>query len=208
MPSQERALSSVLKRLLDRIGNPLEWSFADKALLFIGFALLMNIPFTLALHVSFRVPGLTPEFFNRSLHLLGIYCQWGFVLLFAVLFVIGWKLRRTDPENRWLVYGLAIVSSVHEAWFMAAIGHSTNLATFLTLFVVALVGLMFFDLCFAFIVIGVWVLVMGGGSGCGAGRPDPLCSRAGPFSPKRSKGVGPSEHTEKIGLWLFLRRYF
>jgi len=162
MPNQESANSSLLRRLVNRVGNPLEWSFVDKALLFIGFSLLMNIPFTLALHVSFRVPRLTPEFFNRSLHLLGIQCQWGFVLLFAVLFVIGLKLRRTDPENRWLVYGLAIVAAIHEAWFMGAIGHSTNPATFLTLFVVALVGLMFFDLCFALIVIGVWVLVMGG----------------------------------------------
>ncbi len=162
MSNQEQPAPSLLRRMWEKVGNPLEWSYVDKALLFIGFALLMNIPFTAALHISSRVPGLTPEFFNRSLHLLGIHCQWGFVMLFAVLFVIGWKIRRTDPGNRWLVYGLAVVSAIHEAWFMGAIGHSTNPATFLTLFVVALVGLMFFDLCFALIAIGVWVLVMGG----------------------------------------------
>ncbi len=162
MSYQEELRSSVLRRVLDRVGNPLEWSFVDKALLFIGFALLMNVPFTLALHFSFRVPGLTPEFFDRSLHHLGIQCQWGFVLLFAVLFGIGWRIRRKDPDNRWLVYGLAVVAAVHDAWFMAAIGHSTNPATFLTLFVLGLVGLMFFDLCFALIAIGVWVLAMGG----------------------------------------------
>jgi len=162
MSTHENRRSTFLRRLKDRIGNPLEWSYVDKALLFIGFALLMNVLFTLGLHFSFRVPGMTPEFFDRSLHHLGIQCQWGFVLLFAVLFGIGWRLRRKDPDNRWLVYGLAVVSAAHEAWFMAAIGHSTNPATFLTLFVLGLIGLMFFDLCFVFIAIGVWVLAMGG----------------------------------------------
>jgi hypothetical protein len=115
MPNQEQAGPSIFRRLLDRVGNPLEWSFVDKALLFLGFALLSNVLFTLALYVTSLVPGLTPEFFNRSLYLLGIRCQWGFVLLFAVLFVIGWKIRRTDPGNRWLVYGLAVVAGIHEA---------------------------------------------------------------------------------------------
>jgi hypothetical protein len=68
MSYQKEAHSSIFKRLLDRVGNPLEWSFVDKALLFIGFALLINVLFTLGLHFSFHVPGMTPEFFDRSLH--------------------------------------------------------------------------------------------------------------------------------------------
>ena len=148
---------------MNRVGNPLEWSVVDKTLLCLGVVLVLNIPFTLFIHLTARMPGFTPAFFNRSMFLLGVKPQWGFVFFFAFLFVIGWVLRRTDPENRWLPYGCAISIGIHDAWFMVGVGHATNSSTFLTLFLVFFIGLLFFDLRFAILVCASWVLVQGAG---------------------------------------------
>jgi class 3 adenylate cyclase len=152
---------SLFQALIHRIGNPLEWSYVDKALLFLGFVIAMNVPFTLFLHWTVDIPGLPPSFFNRSMYVAGVQTQWAFVLLFAFLFVLGWAVRHTAPENRWLPYACAVSIALHDSWFAGGVGHSTSSSAFMTLFLVALIGLLFFDLRFTLLVIASWFVVLG-----------------------------------------------
>jgi adenylate cyclase len=161
MRDHENMEKSLVHRLMSKVGNPLEWSRVDKTLLFLGFVITLNVPFTLFLHLSLDIPGLPPAFFNRSMYEAGVHTQWAFVLLFSLLFGIGWLTRRSNPENRWLAYACAISIAVHDAWFVGGVGHSTSSGAFLTLFLMALIGLLFFDFRFTLLVIVSWFVVLG-----------------------------------------------
>ncbi len=153
--------NTLLQRLKDRVGNPLDWSYVDKALLFLGFVIAMNLPFTLFLYLTIDIPGFPPAFFDRSMYLLGVQGQWAFITLFTFLFGIGWLIRRSNPESRWLAYACAISIAVHDAWLTGGLGHATSSSAYLTLFLMALIGLLFFDLWFTLLVIATWFVVLG-----------------------------------------------
>ena len=161
MSKNENHEKSISQRLIERVGNPLEWSYIDKTLLLLGFIIGMNLFFTLFLQLTAKIPGFPPAFFDRSMYMLGVQSQWAFVVLFVFLFGVGWAIRRTAPENRWLPYACAVFIAGHDAWFLGGIGHSTSSTTFLVLFLVALIGYLFFDLRFTLLVIATWIIVLG-----------------------------------------------
>lgn len=152
---------SFSKRLFDRVGNPLEWSYVDKTLVLIGLALSLNLFFVLFLVFAHYLPNFYPAFFDRSLFTTGLRVQFLFLVLYTLLLITGLLIRRQYPESRWFAYAFAITFSAHDAWLIAVIGHSTNPATFLVLFLGVFIGLLFFDFKFSLCVIFSWVFILG-----------------------------------------------
>ena len=68
-----------------RIGNPLEWSYADKSLLLIGLYLLINLTFLLTQILVRRHPVLIPSWANPSAAGGFIAYQGAFVCLWVNL---------------------------------------------------------------------------------------------------------------------------
>jgi hypothetical protein len=87
------------KKLLDGVGNPLEWSTVDKCLLILCFWALLAPLTTLLFHHFINHPEKVPFFdpvFMKKLLPLG----WGFVVAWSILLVVGLQLRHRKPENR------------------------------------------------------------------------------------------------------------
>ncbi len=91
------------KKLIDRIGNPLEWSTVDKCLLIICLWVLLA-PLTTVLFHHFisrpeKVPFLDPVFMKKFLPF-----GWGLTVAWSILLVAGFQLRNRKPENRTFAY--------------------------------------------------------------------------------------------------------
>jgi len=84
-----------------------------------------------------------------------------FCLLKVILFAIGLGIRRRNPESRLLAYAYAISLATTTAWLACVMGHSTNPHTFLYLFWIVFIGLLFFDVYFLLCAIACWTLVLG-----------------------------------------------
>ncbi len=149
------------RRLFDRIGNPLEWSYIDKTLLILGFELFFNLPMALIVFLLPRLPGVLPAYFDLWALGLGFPIHGKYVLLLVFLVLAGLAIRKRYPMNRALPYGMAVAISAHSAWFVCSVGHSTNPGTLLILFVQVFLGLLLFDYTFAFLAFASWVVVIG-----------------------------------------------
>ena len=91
------------KKLIDRVGNPLEWSTVDKCLLIICFWMLLAPFTTLLFHHFISYPERIPFFdlvFMKKLLPIG----WGFGIAWSILLVVGLQLRHRRPENRTFAY--------------------------------------------------------------------------------------------------------
>ena len=91
------------KKLIDRGGNPLEWSTVDKCLLIICFWMLLAPFTTLLFHHFISYPERIPFFdlvFMKKLLPIG----WGFGIAWSILLVVGLQLRHRRPENRTFAY--------------------------------------------------------------------------------------------------------
>ena len=91
------------KKLIDRIGNPLEWSTVHKCLLIICFWVLLA-PFTTLLFHHYishpeKVLFFDPVFMKKLLPL-----GWGLTVAWSILLVVGLQLRNRRPENRTFAY--------------------------------------------------------------------------------------------------------
>jgi len=160
MPGDEEMLS-LPKRFVNRVGNPLEWGYVDKALVLMGLSLSLNLFLNLFLIFAHYLPDFYPKFFDRSLFTIGFRLQLLFLLIYVTLFIVGFIIRRRHPGSHWFAYAFALTFSAHDAWLIAVIGHSTNPATFLVLFLGVFIGLLFFDFTFSLCVIFSWVLILG-----------------------------------------------
>ena len=91
------------KKLIDRIGNPLEWSTVDKCLLIICLWVLLAPLMTVLFHhfISHpeKVPFLDPVFMKKFLPF-----GWGLTVAWSILLVVGLQLRHRKPENRTFAY--------------------------------------------------------------------------------------------------------
>jgi class 3 adenylate cyclase len=91
------------KKMIDRVGNPLEWSTVDKCLLIICFWMLLAPFMTLLFHhfISHaeRVPFFDPVFMKKFLPF-----GWGLTVAWSILLVVGLQLRHRKPENRTFAY--------------------------------------------------------------------------------------------------------
>ena len=123
MEEPKRISSS--KKLIDRVGNPLEWSTVDRCLLIICFWLLIA-PLTALLFHYFishpeRVPFLDPVFMKKSLPL-----GWGLGVVWSILLVVGLQLRHRRPENRMFAYVTVFLWWSQEAIAAVCLGPLTT----------------------------------------------------------------------------------
>ena len=121
-----------LKKLIGRVGNPLEWSTVDKCLLIICFWVLLA-PFTTLLfhyYISHpeRVPFFDPVFLKKLLPI-----GWGFVVAWIILLVVGLQLRHRRPENRTFAYVTVFLWWLEEATAAVCVGPLTTPAAMVLL---------------------------------------------------------------------------
>ncbi|MBT4876830.1 MAG: hypothetical protein HON48_16715, partial [Desulfobacula sp.] len=103
-----------LKKMIGRVGNPLEWSTVDKCLLIICFWVLLA-PFTTLLFHHYisnpeRIPFFDPVFMKKLLPI-----GWGFVIAWSILLVVGLQLRHRSPENSTFAYVTVFLWWLEEA---------------------------------------------------------------------------------------------
>jgi len=120
------------KKLIDRLGNPLEWSTVDKCLLIICFWALIALSAALLCHYFIshpeRVPFFDPVFMKKSLPL-----AWGFGIAWSILLVVGLQLRHRRPENRTFAYVTVFLWWSEEAIFAVCAGPLTTPAAMILL---------------------------------------------------------------------------
>lgn len=156
---------SFHQRLLNRIGNPLEWSYVDKTLFLLVIDFLWKVPIFLRgyfenPHIGPSMPHLTAPFFNYSTVLIfGKFC-FVVILLQASLIAICLMIRHRRPESRWPAYGYAILLTVLDTYLAIGLGHSSNLMTVLIPFWLILIGMIFFDLFFVSISLFLFVFIL------------------------------------------------
>lgn len=161
MTKDEIISPTPIKRLFDRIGNPLEWSYVNKILYFQGFQIVVYVSFIFYSYLTIRYPVLFPQYVDRSKLTIFLRINITFVLLCSVLFVYSLWLRKANPNNHWIAYFTAILLTVQNIIFYCALGHATNPQILMVLFLLFFVGLLIFDLTF-FICVGVsWLVVHG-----------------------------------------------
>ncbi len=152
---------SSFRLLIDRIGNPLEWSYVDRTLLLLSFELFFNLILVLIVYLLTRIPSLRREYFDLQTIPLGLGIHWKYILLLLLLISVAVAIRKHNPMNRAIVYGTAIAISAHSAWFTCTIGHSTNPAILLILFLHVFIGFLLFDYYFVSFALASWAIVIG-----------------------------------------------
>ena len=161
MENNKAAKTSAIQHLIDRIGNPLEWSYINKVLFLLSLQILVYLSLIIYIYLAFRYPVLYPEYFSKSGMMIFLRINQAFILFFMALFAFSLWIRKTDPDNRWVAYITAVLLSAHDAIFLCGIGHATNPQTLMILFLLAFVGLLFFDLYNSLCVAISWLLVTG-----------------------------------------------
>ncbi|MEW5723275.1 MAG: HAMP domain-containing sensor histidine kinase [Thermodesulfobacteriota bacterium] len=152
---------SLVQHLVDRIGNPLEWCFVDKALLVLFLAPMAYLPLVLVTFVQSRYPALFLSYENRAVATAGLKVHLGFLIVYGALIMVSLGIRRRRPESRFVAYATAVSIATHAAWWMCQIGHSTNPLTLLYWFLHVFLGLLLFDFRFSLCTIVSWMLVLG-----------------------------------------------
>ncbi|MBC8391893.1 MAG: adenylate/guanylate cyclase domain-containing protein [Deltaproteobacteria bacterium] len=161
MSNGDSIKKTLLSRLFDYIGNPLEWNYVNKSLLIICLHTSVFVGIDVWGFLAIYYPGLCPMWANRPSLIWGLKIHAVFFLIFGTLFVIGLVIRRSDSGNRWFAYVFVVAMAVHSALFMSFIGHSTNAVTMLGMFTHVFLGLLFFDYYFSLLAIVSWTLVVG-----------------------------------------------
>jgi len=159
------AKPSVMQRLIDRVGNPLEWTYVDKGLFLLLLDLFWKI--TIALFGYFENPyigptnqNLTAAFINYSAHLIFGKYFLAAILVQTVLIVISLIIRKRQPNSRIPAYGYAILVATVCTLLAVGLGHSTNLITALIPFWLVIIGMVFFDIVFVFISIFIFISIL------------------------------------------------
>ena len=105
---------SFSKKLIDRVGNPLDWSTVDKCLVIICFWMLIAPLASLFFHHFINYPAKVP-FFDPVVMKKVIPIGWGFGVVWSILLVVGLKLRHHRSENRTFVYVTVVLWWAEEA---------------------------------------------------------------------------------------------
>ena len=161
MKEDERGPAGFLDRWAAVIGNPLEWSNIDKTLLALGLWLLGYLCMFLWFYLASVSSELAPDYLSQKALPGALKLQLNFIVVTLALMGMALAVRRRRPETLWPAYIMAVVLSVHDAWFVCGIGHSTNPSTLLYLFLLLFAGLLFFDFTFCLCAACSWAVVLG-----------------------------------------------
>ena len=130
MEEPKRIPSSI--KLIDRVGNPLEWNTVDKCLLIICFWMLIAPLTSLLIHhfISYpaKVPFLDPVVMKKVMPL-----GWGFGVAWSILLVVGLQLRHRRSENRTFAYVTVLLWWGQEAFAAVCLGPLTTPAAMVLL---------------------------------------------------------------------------
>lgn len=89
---------------LNRIGNPLDWTVVDRALLVLTFDVIFGV--VLLIRIS-TLSAETIAIFNKPLLLLCIRMFSAVLIVQAVLLLFGIRLRRKTPNSRLFAHVVA-----------------------------------------------------------------------------------------------------
>src|SRR5262245_9622559 len=118
--------SSVVTRVRERIGNPLNWHPADRCL-FVGLILLpFGIWYWLVVQYG-RAHLQAAPYLNASFLDTAWRVQSGFVAAFVLLVLSAMACRRSRSECRWLQRATMLLYVVAIFWGSYALGLHTNL---------------------------------------------------------------------------------
>ena len=120
------------KKLIHRVGNPLEWSTVDKCLLIICFWLLIASIATLLAHHFISHPEKVPFFDTVFMEQL-LPIAWGSGVAWSILLVTGLLLRHRRSKNRTFVYVTVFLWWSQEAIFAVCAGPLTTPAAMILL---------------------------------------------------------------------------
>ena len=146
---------------MDRVGNPLEWGYVDKAMLSILFQMLVYGVLVLYGYLAHIFPMLYPAYFSPTAFSVIIRINIAFLLFFGIILAIALRTRRTNPDSRWIAYTTAVAITAQDALFLCMIGHTTNPQTLLILFLLLFIGLLLFDYYYSLCVVVTWFLIHG-----------------------------------------------
>ena len=115
----------MLNRLLDRLGNPLEWSLVDRCLVVISVPLVFGVP-------AFFGYGALVRRLDKLTYVDGAAAgtQMTFIVIFFAIFFIlmlaAFILRRRPGEHRWFAHVVAQFASMSVAEMCYAFGPLTH----------------------------------------------------------------------------------
>jgi class 3 adenylate cyclase len=142
------------------MGNPLNWSNADKGIVFFLFFVFANTLLAMQFEHWDTNKQSIPAYIQLFdfTYLFQIFATvFGWIILFVFVF-----LRKRDPNGFWFIYLFAPVWFIHDAFFMGWWGHSTNALTFALMVISPFLSYLFFNLILALIALGCWMVVLCG----------------------------------------------
>jgi class 3 adenylate cyclase len=120
---------SLFGGLLERAGNPLEWSAANRALLVAGGGLFLTIVYALGEYYLLVHPGLAPYLDRAHLRRHFEFQVWAISGGWLALALAALALRRRRPESRLLVFLTTQFYFSFGAIGVYLVGHHTALVT-------------------------------------------------------------------------------
>ena len=93
----------LLKKLLDRFGNPLEWSYLDKTLLVLTVNIVVNLS-VLHFLLSSNIKQDFPKYINQYHAHDALLIHSLFLLLWVIIFYMAFKKRAHEREIKWVAY--------------------------------------------------------------------------------------------------------
>ena len=152
---------TVMQRLIDRIGNPLEWTYVNKVILILIVQLIVYGSFAIWSWIAMQHPEVLPWYILKSAIFKLVIQQLILCLLYVVMMIVAIWFREKNQDSRLLAYALAIVISAHGSLFAATIGYATNPLTYLSIFLHGFMGLLLFDITFSLLAITTWIVSLG-----------------------------------------------
>ncbi len=157
-----KELESVQKKknLLERIGNPLEWSIIDKVLLVLCIQIMFFGSLWLFISICILFPEIVPHYFSPSFTIDFFRRELIILLLYGAYTLLSLMLRKRNPNSIWIAYGLAVIIAGHACLWMRAIGYVTNPNTFLAILGQVLTGLLLFNIYYSLIIFSTYGLML------------------------------------------------
>jgi len=193
MSMEEPGKNPSSKKLIDRIGNPLEWSTVDKCLLISCFWVMLA-PLVIVLFYYFishpeTAPFLDPVFMKKFLPL-----GYGLTIAWSILLVAGFRLRHRKPENKIFAYMTVFLWWSQEATAAVCVGPLTTPAA-MVLLGQGFVAFLLFEIPMVLMGLGLALLLVVGST---------IASQYGlfPYAPLMAAPL--YDGGRLVNLWAFL----